>query len=153
MTRFEAWLFQIANALVGATGLAYAWTAYFATSDDPYAVVNHPLQPVFQHAHVVVAPLLVFMVGVVWRAHAQLRLQSDAPERRSSGWSLLLTFAPAALSGYALQIAAEERWRLVWVAVHLTTCGAWILGSLVHLVAPRFGGLLRRRPAVESSVQ
>ena len=32
--------------------------AYVAESDDPDALVNHPLQPDVQHAHVIAAPLL-----------------------------------------------------------------------------------------------
>ena len=33
---------------------------YFARSEDPFAIANHPWQPTLQHAHVLVAPLLVF---------------------------------------------------------------------------------------------
>ena len=63
MTRTEAWFSHVAAALVGGTGLVYGWMRYFAESDDPFAIANHPWQPHFQHLHVLTAPLLVFACG------------------------------------------------------------------------------------------
>lgn len=137
MTRTEAWLFHSANALVAGTGLVYAWMAYLAESDDPYAVVNHPLQPAAQHLHVLVAPALVFMAGVLWQRHVWARLRSDGRERRRSGTSLAASLIPMVLSGYLIQTASDEGWRTAWVAIHLATSALWIAGSLVHVVARR----------------
>jgi hypothetical protein len=63
MTSLEKNLFLAANLLVGGTGLVYGWFRYFVTSDDPYAVVNHPAQPLWHHLHLWTAPLLVFAFG------------------------------------------------------------------------------------------
>ena len=135
MTRLEAWLFHASNALVAVTGLVYGWMVYFAKSDDPYAIVNPPLQPTLQHLHGVLAPALVFMAGVVWQRHALRRLQSGARARRASGIALIALLAPMIASGYLLQTATGEHWRAVWVGVHLATSLAWIVGTLAHLVA------------------
>lgn len=143
MNRVEAWAFHVANVSVAVTGLFYAWTVYFATNDDPYAL-SHPWQAPFQHAHVIVAPILVFCVGVLWRSHAAERLRSNVRDRRFSGWSLLASFAPAAMSGYALQTATDDTWREVWVFVHLVASTAWMVGSIVH-VALRFRAVRRGR--------
>lgn len=134
MTRAEAWLFHAANALVALTGLAYAWTAYFAQPEDPYALVNHPLQPALQHAHVLAAPVLVFAGGVLWQRHALPRVQTGTRARRSSGLALVGLFVPMALSGYLLQVSVEERWRAAWVAVHLATSGLWAAVSALHVL-------------------
>lgn len=134
MTRAEAWMFHGSNALVAATGLAYAWTAYVAEPEDPYALVNHPMQPVLQHAHLLVAPLLVFCCGVLWQRHALPRVQSGARARRASGLALVALFVPMALSGYSIQVCVEESWRWAWVVVHLATSAIWALASVAHLL-------------------
>jgi hypothetical protein len=134
VSRLQAWCFHLSNAAVAVTGLVYAWCAYCATSDDPFAITGHPQQAPMQHAHVAFAPLLVFCVGVLWSSHARLRVISGARERRSSGLALVASFAPAAMSGYLIQIATDEAWRSAWVAVHLATSGIWLAATLVHIV-------------------
>lgn len=136
MTRTEAWFFHGANALVALTGSAYAITVWLIEPEDPYALVNHPLQPTFQHAHVLLAPLLVFALGLVWQRHAWARVRSGAKARRWSGLGLLALFVPMALSGYALQVCVEEAWRASWVAVHLVTSGLWVLATALHVLRP-----------------
>jgi hypothetical protein len=136
MTRAEAWTHHAANLLVGGTGLAYAWLRYFAGSPDPFAVV-HPWLPPIQHAHVVSAPLLVFALGLVWRAHAWAGVRSGAAPRRRSGVALLAAAAPMVASGYLLQTAVEPGWRKVWIAVHLTASGLWLAGYLAHQLSAR----------------
>ena len=58
--------------------------------------------------HLLAAPLLVLMLGVVWSSHASPRLRGKRPEGRRSGICMLLLFLPMALSGYLLQTAAGE---------------------------------------------
>ena len=136
MTRAEAWTQHAANLLVGGTGLAYAWLRYAAVAPDPFSAV-HPLLPPVQHAHVWSAPLLVFALGVVWRAHAWAGFRSGATPRRRSGLGLLLAAAPMVASGYLLQTAVEPDWRQIWTAVHLAASGLWLAGYLAHQLAPR----------------
>lgn len=137
MSRLEAWLHHLANLLVCGTGLLYAWFLYCVHPEDPYAVVNHPWQPQAQHAHVLLAPLLVFSIGALWKRHAWERWRSGAHPRRRTGTLLMLSFVPMAASGYAIQIAVGEGWRQAWVTVHLAVSGLWLAASVVHQIARR----------------
>lgn len=135
MSRFEAWFHHAATLLVGGTGLIYAWFRYAAEPSDPFALV-HPAQPAWQHAHVVTAPLLVFAIGMIWRAHAWLGLRLGT-RRRASGIGLLATAAPMVLSGVLLQVSVEPVWRRAWVAVHLAASALWLGGYLAHQLRSR----------------
>ena len=144
MSRFEAWSIHLANLLVGGTGLVYAWMLYLVRPTDPYAVINHPLQPQAQHLHILVAPLLVFAVGLVWQRHVWSHWKRGVRKARRSGLSLALTLAPMVISGYLIQTAVDGGWRKAWVAVHLTASVLWLAGYLVHQV-PQLWAWLRRR--------
>lgn len=135
MSRLEAWTVHLGVILVGGTGLVYAWMLYFLEPSDPFSVLNHPWQPQAQHAHVWVAPLLVFGAGLIWREHIWKHWKQGVTTGRRSGVALLLTLAPMVLSGYLIQTAVSEAWRNAWVVVHLTASGLWLLGYGVHLWA------------------
>lgn len=132
MSRFEAWMLHVSSLLVGGTGLVYAWMVYLVQPADPYSVVNHPLQPQIQHLHILVAPLLVFTTGLIWRRHVWSHWQGGIHARRRSGLFLALTLVPMILSGYLIQTAVEGGWRKVWVSVHLAASVLWLVGYLTH---------------------
>ena len=139
MTRAEAWFLHVSNLLVGGTGLVYGWTCYFAEPADPFAVVNHPWQPALREGHLLVAPLLVFACGLIWREHVWKRVRTGYRERRKGGLVLLGLLAPMTLSGYLLQTARDELWQRVWVVVHVASSVLWVLAYLVHQLSPRTG--------------
>lgn len=149
MKSWEAWGVHVATVLVTGTGLVYAVMRYLLEPSDPYAVVNHPLQPTVQHLHVLVAPLLVFGAGVIWREHVWKHYRNGVRSGRRSGVWMLLTMAPMAASGYLLQTAVTESWRTAWIAVHLAASAIWILGYGGHTVAAvrrrAFARIRRRR--------
>src|SRR5262249_18836666 len=62
MSAIEKALVNLSSILVGLSGVAYAWMKYLMTTDDPYAVVNQPMQPWVLDLHLLAAPLLVFGV-------------------------------------------------------------------------------------------
>lgn len=134
MSRFEAWTAHAATLLVGGTGLAYAWMRYLVHPADPFAVVNHPLQPLVQHLHVLMAPMLVFAAGLMWHQHAWGYWRRGVRRHRRSGASMILTLVPMVISGYLIQTAADSGWRRTWAAVHLAASGLWLLGYLAHQV-------------------
>ncbi len=140
LSRAEAWSSHLANLAAGGTGLVYAWTCYLVEPADPFAVVNHPWQPALRHLHVLAAPLLLFACGWIGRDHAWRRVRSGHRERRRSGLALFLLVAPMALSGYLLQTGADERWRQVWVVVHVASSCLWVVAYLAHQLAPRRAG-------------
>jgi hypothetical protein len=125
---------NVANLLVGGTGLVYAIMRYFMKPTDEWAVINHPWQPHAQHLHVLAAPLLVFACGLIWRRHVVGNLSRDDRRGASSGPGLLLTLVPMTLSGYLIQTTVGETWRQIWIVTHLVASGAWTLAFAGHLV-------------------
>ena len=134
MSRFESWAIHISTLLVGGTGLVYAWMAYLVRPVDAYAIVNHPLQPQVQHGHVLVAPLLVFAVGLIWQRHIGRHWSRGMRKGRRSGVGMVLTLVPMVASGYLIQTAVDGNWRKAWVIVHLISSALWLAGYLAHQV-------------------
>lgn len=133
MSRLEAWALHLATLLVGGTGLVYAWMIYLAKATDPYSPVHHPWQPHLQHLHLLVAPLLVFATGLIWRRHVWESWRRGLRSRRRSGLTLALSLAPMVVSGYLVQTALDDAWRKGWGVVHLVVSGLWVAGYGVHL--------------------
>jgi hypothetical protein len=117
----------------------YAWMRYAVEPSDPFAVVNHPLEPQLQHLHILSAPLLVFAVALLWQRHAWARVRSGFPVRRPTGIALVVSFVPMAASGYLLQTADAQVWRQTWLVVHLATSALWLAAYLVHQLSRRTG--------------
>jgi len=134
MSRFEAWMLHVSTLLVGGTGVVYAWMIYLVKPSDPYSVVNHPLQPQTQHLHVLVAPLLVFATGLVWRRHVWSQWRRGIAQGRWSGLWQVFLLVPMIASGYLLQTAVDGGWRKIWVGIHLAASALWLLGYLVHQI-------------------
>ncbi|MDX1996149.1 MAG: hypothetical protein SF066_00405 [Thermoanaerobaculia bacterium] len=135
MSPFERWTVHLSNLLVGGTGLVYAFMLYALEPIDEFSVLHHPLQGTVQHLHVLVAPLLVFAAGLIFREHIWFGFRQGGPSGRRSGLTLLGTLVPMIASGYLLQTATDDTWRRVWVAVHVGASAAWLLGYLAHWVA------------------
>ncbi len=133
MNRLEAWAVHLSTLAVGGTGLVYAWMRYLLQPSDPYAVVNHPLQPTVQHLHVLAAPFLVFAAGLVWRRHAWSQWREGVSRRRRSGLGMLLALAPMVVSGYLLQTTVTAGWHAAWVGIHLGASALWLLGWGGHV--------------------
>jgi hypothetical protein len=137
VTRPQLIILQIANLLVVGTGLVYAWMRYAVTPTDEWAVVNHPLQPLLQHLHVLAAPLLVFAIGLIWSVHVVAKPR-NGHRNRAAGIGLMALFLPMVASGYLLQVAVDESWRERWMWVHVTASLAWIATFVIHQIRARF---------------
>lgn len=133
MRRLEAWSVHLSTVLVAGTGLVYAWMRYLLP-EDPFAVVRHPAQPAVQHLHLLVAPLLVFTTGIIWKQHVWGHWKSGVPSRRRSGLALLLALVPMVVSGYLIQTTVSEGWRTAWITLHLVASGLFLTGYLGHAV-------------------
>lgn len=145
MKRWEAWSVHGSTILVGFTGLVYAWMRYLLDPVDPYAVVNHPLQPLTQHLHVLFAPLLVFAAGLIWKNHVWSHFTKGVPQARRSGISLVLTLAPMVASGYLIQTTITDGWRTTWIVVHCVTAAVWLAVYVTHVVATTRRRLRKRK--------
>ncbi len=137
MTRGQARFLHLGTLLVGGTGLVYGWMRYFVPPADEFSIIGHPWQPHLQHAHILVAPLLVFGCGVVWSGHIWTKIRAGARARRLTGWTLTGLLVPMILSGYALQVSVDESWRTFWIWMHVATSVGWLLLYLVHQLRPK----------------
>ncbi len=127
---------------------------YLLEADDPFSVINHPWQPAMLGVHLLTAPAVILLFGIVFQSHIARKLDSPDRTNRRSGWTSLLTFGVMASSGYLLQVVTSPLTvQLVW-GLHLASSGAFVVGYTVHLVLGfnllrTF--LLRRRAAVAVS--
>lgn len=141
MTRGQKWFQHLANLTVGGTGLVYAWMLYCITpaEDDPFtiSVVNHPWQPEVKNLHVLFAPLLVLMIGVIWPDHVWQRIKSGFPARRRIGLLLAALALPMIASGYLLQTSVDETWRRIWIWTHVAASLLWIIAFIAHQFSSR----------------
>lgn len=135
MTPFERWAVWSTSVATFVTGLVYLWLKYMMVSDDPFAVVNHPLQPAVLKAHILVAPLLVFSIGLVTLRHVWRHMRSHMPEGRRSGLLTVFVLGPMILSGYLIQALTDEGWLKAMAISHIVLGLVYGLGLLAHQFA------------------
>ena len=134
MTRFERGSLWVSTVAVSVTGLGFTWAKYFAVNDDPWAVVNHPLEPWLLKLHVISAPLFVFAVGLVTMRHILPHLMSGTPEGRRTGLVMVWTAVPMVATGYLLQVIAVPDWLLPLAIAHIVVGMIFLGGFLLHRV-------------------
>jgi len=152
MTSFERIFLNLSTAIVGLSGLAYGVMKYLMTTDDPFAAVNHPLQPWALDLHLLGAPLLIFGIGLVIQDHILAQLRKK-PNRggRGTGLVALACLLPMASTGYLIQVFINETARAICVAVHLTTGIVYLWVYVAHLAISRRIAARRKLAAVTSS--
>lgn len=136
MSRAQIVWLHLSIALTAITGIVFAVMKYFMTSDDELAVANHPWQPHMLAAHVVVAPLLLFVLGWTFSNHILPKLRYGNDARRRSGLSSMLLIAPMTLSAYLLQISTNETLRFAMEIAHWVSSGLFVIGYVIHLMSP-----------------
>jgi hypothetical protein len=141
--RWHRVTFGVLSGVVTASGLLYFWMKEVLETTDPLAVVNHPLQPSMLSLHVVSAPALLVIFGVVYSAHIASRLEGKKP-LRGSGLTSLATFGTMALSGYLLPVVVSERIHTLLWGVHIGSGVLFAVSYSVHFV----GGMKWRRVVI-----
>lgn len=147
MSRWEKHLIWWSTAAVALTGFVYAWMKYLLQPSDEWAVVNHPLQPLVLKLHIVVAPVLVFAIGLITSRHILAHLRTRVRTGRVSGTSAALIVIPMVLSGYLIQAVTHQTFLTVLGYLHLAAGGIYAAASLGHAVA----AYRRRRPRASSA--
>jgi hypothetical protein len=132
--RWERWSFNIASTVVTATGIAYFWMKYFVVSDDPFAVVNHPLQGAMLDLHLMTAPVFILIAGMVLRSHVLSKLTALRMPSRRSGLTSFVAFAFMIASGYLLQIVTHERALTAMVVIHVGAGMVFAVSYTAHLI-------------------
>ena len=110
MTRFERWSVWSSAIATGLTGLGFFWAKYLVESSDPWALVNHPLEPWLLKIHILVAPVFVFAVGLITIRHVLMHIRARIRRGRLSGLAMVWLMIPMVGSGYLIQVVSEQGW-------------------------------------------
>jgi hypothetical protein len=129
---FQKWLVWTTSFLTGVTGLVYWWMKDFLQPMDEFAVINHPLQPWVLKAHIVVAPLMVFAVGVIAADHIWKQYKRAVSSGRGSGIVTMWVLGPLIMSGYLIQVITHVGWLEAMGWAHLVTGAVYLGGLFVH---------------------
>ncbi len=149
MTAFERWSVWLTSAVVAGTGSLYAWMKYLLVPIDAFAVVNHPLQPLVLKLHIVSAPLLVFVIGMITLRHVWPHYRALVPRGRRSGMVVALMTAPMILTGYLVQVITNVGWLLAIAVAHLVLGIMYAVGLVLHQVAVRMAASSRQPSVAE----
>jgi hypothetical protein len=141
MTRFERWSVWLTTLGTLVTGVVYWWMADILEPSEPWAVINHPLQPWVLKAHILIAPLLVFSVGLITMRHIWHHYRMGVAKGRRTGLITVMALAPLVASGYILQVLTAETLLRIVGWTHLGLGIVYSLGVAAHWPATR------RRPA------
>jgi hypothetical protein len=144
VSAFQKWLLLGSSAATAVTGVVYGWMRYLLEPADPWAVINHPLEPWVLKAHILVAPLLVFAFGVIAVDHVWKHFRCRVPMGRRSGISAALFFAPMVVTGYLIQAVTHTGWLRALVIAHLATGAVYGAGLVLHTRLFRSRGEVRR---------
>jgi len=126
------------------SGVGYLFLKYFVTSDDPFGVVNHPLQPWFLRAHVLASPLLVLAIGSVAVRHVWAHYVSGVKTARRTGILTALVTAPMIATGYLIQVVTSLGWLRALALVHIAAGVVFGVGLAAHQVVLRRQGVRRQ---------
>jgi hypothetical protein len=132
MTRFERWAVWSTSIATVLTGLVYLWMKYLLVNDDPFAVVNHPLQPLVLKVHIVVAPLLTFAIGLVALRHIWRHVSTGVRRGRRTGLTMVVAVAPMILTGYLIQAITQEGLLTAMAYSHIGLGIVYAVGLLAH---------------------
>lgn len=132
MSAFQKWLVWGSSLATALTGGVYWWMKNRMQPVTEWAVVNHPLQPWVLKAHIVVAPVLVFAVGVISVDHIWKHYRTRVRIGRGSGLTMAWILAPMILSGYLIQAVTLPGWLDALVWIHVGTGALYAVAVLWH---------------------
>lgn len=137
MTAFERWSIWLTTAGTLITGVAYWWMKDLLPSTDPWAVINHPLQPWALKAHILIAPFMVFSVGLITSRHIWRHYRLGVKKGRRSGLLAALSFGVLVVSGYVLQVVTAETLLRALGWIHLGLGVIYSVAVAAHWPATR----------------
>ncbi|MBE0617072.1 MAG: hypothetical protein IH608_03990, partial [Proteobacteria bacterium] len=120
------------SVATGVTGLVYWWMVNCMEPVDPWAAVNHPLQPWVLKAHILVAPALVFAMGLIAGEHIWRHWRQGVRAGRRSGLLAMWVFVPMVMSGYLIQAVTHAGWLEALAWAHLATGTFYLVGLAAH---------------------
>lgn len=132
MSAFQKWLVLSSAVLTTVTGVVYWWMQHMLDPVDPWAVINHPLQPLVLKLHIVAAPVLVFGLGTIALDHVWKHLRTSIRLGRRSGVTAMAVVLPMVASGYLIQAVTDTTLLRAMVWIHLGTGGVFAVGLALH---------------------
>ena len=148
MTSWYRWSFALVTFIVTASGVAYFVMKYFLESVDPFSVVNHPLQPLMLHVHVLSSPWLLLLFGALLQGHVAAKLKQSGTPNRWSGLISIGSFAVMAITGYLLQVTVSTSLARAFMAAHVASGTIFVVSYGAHVVVSLL--LARRQARVEA---
>jgi hypothetical protein len=148
VTAFERWAVWTTSIATFLTGVIYIWMKYLIGNDDPFAVVNHPWQPFVLKLHILVAPLLIFAVGMVALRHVWRHLKSKVREGRRTGLITGVVLVPMILTGYLIQVFTDQSWLVAMAVSHIAL--GLIYGAVILAHQFAAGGKAARAARAEA---
>jgi hypothetical protein len=150
MSPLERWSLHVAALATGATGLLDGGLRWFGQRRGEFGPEPNPWLGLAQHLHVLVAPLLVFTLGIMVRGHLRVRLRGGTGGR-ATGLALAAFIAPMVVSGYAVQVAVNPAWRTACSWAHGLSASLFLLAYLGHLAVSLLQKAAEeRQPAADS---
>lgn len=137
MSPFERWSVWLTTAGTLVTGVVYWWMKDMLTPIEPWAVINHPLQPWVLKAHILIAPLQIFSVGLITSRHIWRHFSLGVKKGRKSGIIAAVSFLTVVLTGYLLQVVTADLLLRVLAWSHLGLGIVYSVGVAAHWPATR----------------
>jgi len=135
MTAVERRLLYVSVSATAVTGVTVWVMKDLLPRRDPFSVLGHPWQPYVLAAHLLVAPAVVFALGLIAREHiVQGWKYGVNGTGRRSGIMTVLWALPMILSGYLLQIVTGDLSRRVLATGHLVSGAIFTALFAGHLV-------------------
>jgi len=111
-------------------------------------VVNHPWQPYFLKAHVLVSPLLLFALGTIAVHHVWEHWVTGVRVSRRSAVLTALAVVPMVVTGYLIQVLTAQGWVRSMAIAHIVFGGLYGVGLALHtwIIRRRNGEAADRPP-------
>ncbi len=132
MSPLERWSLHLAALATAGTGMMNGLLRWFGARVGEFGLEPHPWLGLTQHLHILVAPFLVFTLGMMVRGHLWPRLGRTLEGRRT-GLGAAFLIAPMVLSGYAIQVVTQPAWHSGLAWAHGISAGTFLLAYFAHL--------------------
>lgn len=132
MTKFEKNSFIVINIIISVIGLIYFCYDFFLKVETPFGLRPHPQTSSLLHLHIITAPLLLIIFGVLWKGHIYPKLTKNQTKRKKSGITILIFFSLMSISGYMLQLALGLEIDKTLGLFHTGISLLWFIFSLWH---------------------
>lgn len=135
MTVGERRLLYVSVSATAITGVTVWIMKDLLPRRDSFSVLGHPWQPHILAAHLLIAPAVVFALGLIAREHiVQGWKFGTNGDGRRTGLMTVLWALPMILSGYLLQIVTGDTPRRVLSLGHLVSGALFTALFAGHLV-------------------